>query len=475
MFRLWKTIKPTLSCDVGAITIVETLIAMAVGIAVLIVWAQGQAHKHATDQARQAGRYIAAYSRAASVMLAETPPSVDRKFDVNDLQNCDDIDARQFLPCTFSGITSIPYATKADGTNINFDDLIIDAKVTPDGVTATIDLGIFRAGDDNDNDGLSDSRPDLAAMALNVANEESGAGTLSFYLVEHMRQNLEGLTIDPEDANFDQAKIDELAGLRVFLGASVRDAPFLRLDGSNEMTGGITFVNEMSIEPDGKGLTINGGGDISLNSGDIISTGNIEANSVEFAMVTVNDILSVDVVNGVQGAGFDRLDQSKDIVRIDGDVLRIGSEINQLSGDVKQNNLNSKQNRKDLVTQSRNTKDNQRNIATNQKDVLNSQRSLASLTARLTKLENKSPSSPPVCSPSRSQIIHQYKGKGYNYNSHEDSVCWVNSDPCYIQSFSPRRASESYQVRDVQTLKCRTYGITFYTYCSKRLKPECRK
>ena len=89
------------------------------------------------------------------------------------------------------------------------------------------------AGDDENEDGLPDSRPDLASIAFQSAAEETGAGVLEFFEMMFARESPLGLEFDPDEASFDQAAIDDLSRLQARVGALAGNAPFLRLDGAN--------------------------------------------------------------------------------------------------------------------------------------------------------------------------------------------------------------------------------------------------
>ena len=64
----------------GAITIAETLIVLSIGLVLLTVWAQGKLSEYQNSNAANAGRAIAAYSRAASVWLAENSANHRRHY-----------------------------------------------------------------------------------------------------------------------------------------------------------------------------------------------------------------------------------------------------------------------------------------------------------------------------------------------------------------------------------------------------------
>ena len=235
----------------GAITIVETLIVLSIGLIALTVLAQAKLSEFRANNAANAGRAIAAYSRAASVWLAENPPAADGTFTISNLQDCADPDGARYLSCTFGAQTPVVYARNDTGDPVNYGNLDIDVVITPEGATGVIDFGVFRAGDDENEDGLPDSRPDLASIAFQTAAEESGAGVLEFFEMRFVRESPLGLEFDPDEAGFDQAAIDDLSRLQARVGALAGNAPFLRLDGANEMSAGISFDNGMQVNMDG--------------------------------------------------------------------------------------------------------------------------------------------------------------------------------------------------------------------------------
>ena len=129
----------------GAITIVETLIVLSIGLIALTVWAQAKLSEYQNSNAANAGRAIAAYSRAASVWLAENPPAADGTFTISDLQDCTDPDGARYLSCTFGAQTPVVYARNDTGDPVNYGNLDIDVVITPAGATGIIDFGVFRA------------------------------------------------------------------------------------------------------------------------------------------------------------------------------------------------------------------------------------------------------------------------------------------------------------------------------------------
>ena len=267
----------------GVITIAETLIVLAIGLVALTIWAQAKLSELETANAGNAGRAIAAYSRAASVWLAENPPAADGIFTISDLQDCTDPVGARFLSCTFDAQTPIAYAQNDDGDPVNYGNLQIDVEITPAGATGVIDFGVFRSGGDENEDDLPDSRPDLASIAFQTAAEETGAGVLGFFEMMFARESPLGVQFDPDEADFDQVAIDDLSRLQARVGAQAGDVPFLRLDGANQMAAGITFNNGMQVNMDGGGLAFQGPGDVGVqtDTGTLVVAQNIQTAALQ--------------------------------------------------------------------------------------------------------------------------------------------------------------------------------------------------
>ena len=250
----------------GAVTIVETLIALAIGTALLLVWTQGKLDQMEVENARNAGRAIATYARAASVWLAEQPPPTSGNYTITSLQDCNNPDGIRFLSCTYDGRTPIPYVRNADGDPLTFSDLRIQVNLLPNGSEGLIDFGVFRHGEDDNNDGLPDSRPDLAAAAFATAVEQTGAGVLEFFELMFARNSADGLVTDPSDPAYSVTDAEDLARLQARVGASAGNAPFLRIDGGNEMEAAITFDNGMLVTMVGDDLQLQGPGDVRVET-----------------------------------------------------------------------------------------------------------------------------------------------------------------------------------------------------------------
>ena len=434
----------------GAITIVETLIVLSIGLIALTIWAQAKLSEFQTANAANAGRAIAAYSRAASVWLAENPPAADGVFTISDLQDCADLDGARFLSCTFGAQTPIAYARNDVGDPVNYGNLDIDVVITPAGATGIIDFGVFRSGADENEDGLPDSRPDLASVAFQTAAEETGAGVLGFFEMMFALESPVGLQFDPDEADFDQAAIDDLSRLQARVGAQAGDAPFLRLDGANQMTAGITFNNGMQVNMDGGGLAFQGPGDVEVrtDTGTLVVEQNIQTAALQ-SDSAVFDELTVDPPAGVQGAGFDRFNQAPDVVRIDGDVIRLTGEVN----------------------------DNLFNIETNRQDIDAHGILLGEHNLAISALESESPSPPgpqpppppppppPLCAPLWSQVNSEMQGLGYRYISYCGDSC---SGACpeadgHYNCYGPYSGNPvTYIVRNANTLYCETRTRIFH-------------
>ena len=289
----------------GAITVAETLIVLAIAATILVAWTLQRSTELTQDNARHTGRLIAAYSGAAALWLTDSPPAFDGDYGIDDLQDCADPDGARFLSCNLSSSTRLPFAFDSAGEPVSLGDLSISVTLGASGARGEIDFGVIRSGRDDDDDGLPDSRPDLAAIAYRTASEETGAGVSDFFELRFARVNPAELVFERADPSFDQTEIDDLARLQAFVGASV-DAPFLRTDGSNEMRAGITFINGVTVSPEGSDLGITGGG---ITAPKISATGS----------------LTVEPVTGVRGAGFQRLDQSLAVAE-----LRAGQETNRV-------------------------------------------------------------------------------------------------------------------------------------------------
>ena len=456
----------------GAITVAETLIVLAVGLIALTVWAQAKLSELETANAANAGRAIAAYSRAASVWLAENPPAADGNFTISDLQDCADPDGARFLSCTFDTQTPIAYAQNDAGDPVNYGNLDIDVVITPAGATGIIDFGIFRSGDDENEDGLPDSRPDLASIAFQTAAEETGAGVLGFFEMMFGRESPLGVQFDPDEADFDQAAIDDLSRLQARVGAQAGDVPFLRLDGANQMAAGISFNNGMQVNMDGGGLAFQGPGDVGVrtDTGTLVVAQNIQTAALQ-SDSAVFDELTVEPSAGVQGAGFERFNQAPDVVRIDGDVIRLATQ-------VQVNELDIGTNAVEITRLTGEVNDNLLNIETNRQDIDVHDKKLDDHELAISALESVTPTeSAPVCAPLFQAVAIEMSGLGYRYSGSCGRSCDPGIHNCPEGNNGSYRCTGPYSanpvpyiVRDVNTLNCQTRSANFFS--TRRCRPD---
>ena len=468
----------------GAITIVETLIALSVGIAVLIIWSLQQGHRLQVDGARAAGRDIATFTRAASIWIAEAPPATAGNYGIADLQDCANPTGARFLPCAYSGNTTIRYATNDAGEPVNFANLAIEVTLPPAGPTGRIDFGVFRHGEDANDDGLSDSRPDLAAIALQHASEETAPGVFGYFALQFAREDPTGLVTDPADPSFDLAEVENIARIQAQVGAHPAAAPFLRVDGSNQMHNGITFVNGVQLAMNDDRLDIDAPGGITFETDVLVenlSATEINATTLETQTATVSDELQVVAADGATGAGFDRLDQSADIVRIDGDVVRLsqGIDANRIAIDLNTTAIAS--NAADMAALQIDVQDNRNQINTNTHSILTNTQNLYDLGVEvgLMKTGMEALTDVEVCTPLWSQVNTEIQGLGYRYISYCGNHCsgaCPEADGNY-KCYGPYSGNPvTYIVRNANTLKCETRRRSFYTsvYCDGPPDSVCK-
>ena len=459
----------------GAITIVETLVVLGVGIAVLMSYAVQQGDRLEVDGARAAGRDIANYTRAASVWIAASAPSTPGNYGIADLQDCADPAGARFLPCAFTENITIRYATNSAGEPVNFADLVIEVTLPPEGPTGSIDFGVFRQGDDANDDGFPDPRPDLAAIALQHASEETPSGVFGYFSLQFAREDLAGLVTDPNDPSFDIAEVENVARVQATVGAHAAASPFLRVDGSNQMQNGITFVNGVQLNMNADRLEIDAPGGIKFESDvtvENLSATDINASTLETITATVSDELLVDDPDGVKGTGFDRLDQSADIVRIDGDVVRLSQDIDVNTAEIDQNSLNIASNVADVSALQTDVQVSRNQINTNTNQIVSNAQNIEDMGLQVELLQDDMDSltEVSVCAPLWATVVTEMSGLGYPYTR----SCGKRCDPGIYNCAAGRDGSYScfgpssanpveYMVRDVNTLNCVTRRANFYS------------
>ncbi len=458
----------------GAITIAETLIVLVIGIISITLWAQEHLNDMEIDSAKAAGRAIAAYSRAASTWIAETPPTTNDSFDITSLQDCDNANGVRYLSCNFSAETPIKMAFDSTGKRLNFGDLEIEVSVNSLGATGTIDFGVFRSGKDRNNDDLPDSRPDLAAIALETASEETGAGVLDFFELNFVRKNIDGVIFNENDIAFDQSEIDNLARLEAHIGASLNHVPFLRLDGTNEMSGEVRFENGMKLSMDGSGLSFDGPGNVEVatTTGTLVVSSKLETPAVDSDSAEF-DSLTVDEADGLKGVGFDKFDQAADIVRIDSTILNLTSRVSTNESTIS-NHATQLTNLDNAVT------GNQTNIETNRVNISLNSGTINDNSRRIRSLEDEDSSPYPLCSPSGQEKISEMRAAGYSFyydwrtssgNCSVGANC-TGVDRCGDSVHGTIRRSNawgnnpvSYKARNSSDLQCTSYSMNFYGGC----------
>ena len=462
----------------GAITIVETLVVLGVGIAVLMFYAVQQGDRLEVDGARAAGRDIANYTRAASVWIAESPPSTPGNYGIADLQDCADPAGARFLPCAFTEDITIRYATNAAGEPVNFADLVIEVTLPPEGPTGSIDFGVFRQGDDANDDGFPDPRPDLAAIALQHASEETPSGVFGYFSLQFAREDLTGLVTDPDDPSFDIAEVENVARVQATVGAHAAASPFLRVDGSNQMQNGITFVNGVQLNMSADRLEIGAPGGITFETD--VRVENLSATDINATTATVSDELQVVAADGATGAGFARLDQSADIVRIDGDVVRLSQDIDTNRSAIDLNRANITGNAADVAALQSDVQDNRDQVNTNAQNIVTNAQNIEDMGIEvgLLKDDMENLSDVSVCAPLLQTVVTEMSGLGYPY---VHSLCRGSCDPgihnCPAGRNGSKRCSGSssanpvpYIVRNVNTLNCETRSANFYS--SQQCRPN---
>ena len=417
----------------------------------------------------------------------EAPPATPGNYGIADMQDCANPAGARFLPCAYGGNTAIRYATNDTGDPVNFANLAIEVTMPPEGPTGTIDFGVFRQGADANEDGLPDSRPDIAAIALQRAREETAPGVFGYFALQFAREDPTGLVTDPGDPAFNLAEVENLARIQAQIGADPT-APFLRVDGSNEMQSGITFVNGVQISMVADRLDIDSPGGINfetdVNMENLLATG-IDATTLETQTVTVFDELKVDVADGVTGTGFDRLDQSADIVRIDGDVVRLSQDIDINKTAIDSNSTRITSNAADTTALQGDVQRNRNRINANARGIGTNSTRIAALGDQTAQniYNINTLSEVLVCSPSYTQAnADAHAGNpGYQFNrtcdcNYREADCDITHDRCppYEAAEGPDRRSGqgsgssiafNYETRNSYTLQCTGNTASIYDRC----------
>ena len=340
--------------------------------------------------------------------------------------------------------------------------------ITPVGATGIIDFGVFRSGADENEDGLPDSRPDLASIAFQTAAEESGAGVLEFFEMRFVRESPLGLEFDPDEASFDQAAIDDLSRLQARVGAQAGDAPFLRLDGANQMSAGIGFDNGMQVNMDGGGLAFQGPGDVGVrtDTGTLVVAQNIQTAALQSDSAVIDE-LTVEPTAGVKGGGFERLNQAPDVMRIDDDVIRLTSRVQVNETDINTNRQNITVNETEINRLTGEVNANEADIDSNRRNISAQGTTLSTQGRRIRVLENKPPPPPPrppppICSPLLSAVQSTQRGLGYPYSTSCGKGCNACGPDTGTYTCTDSSGPVRYQDRNPNTLNCVTRTANFY-------------
>ena len=452
----------------GAISLVETLVVLMIGLTALTVWASSKYSEMEVQNARTAGRIIAQYTRAASTWLAENPPNASGVFDITELQNCLDPNGVRYLSCSYNANTSIPYAHDDSGDIVNLGDIPINVVLSPTGAVGTIDFGVFRSGRDGNGDGLPDSRTDLAAAALQTASEETAAGVLNFFEINFAEANPANVVTDTSDSAFDQDSYDNLSRIQARFGSIPNTAPFLMLDGSNEMTGGISFENGMQINMNSQDLVFEGSGNLEVqtDTGQLTVSGKVQAGELRSPQANF-DRLNVDPVDGVTGAGFNRFNQAPDITRIDGNIANLDLRVSQNLTDINSNKQEIEGNERRIDTNTTNlkltdrkVKTNTSNISLNRNEIAVNRENIEKNSIAISKIADFT--SFEICTPTRDQVLNNNPGV------RSCGSCFWNCG--YYRS---NQTTYTYKTRNETNLRCSSHQITLHTDCCLVSNNQC--
>ena len=313
-------------------------------------------------------------------------------------------------------------------------------------------------------------------------------GVFGYFALQFAREDLTGLVTDPNDPSFDIAEVENIARIQATVGAHAAASPFLRVDGSNQMQNGITFVNGVQLNMNADRLEIDAPGGIDFETdvrAENLSATDINATTLETYTATVSNELLVDDPDGVKGTGFDRLDQSADIVRIDGDVVRLSQSIDANTAAIDLNLLNIASNAADTASLQNDAQGNRDRInanslliASNSQNIDDMGEQVGLLRDDLTTLSDVS-----VCSPTSvvANAAAHADNPGYIYNSGCDchwrqSTCSTTRNSCPPSEVATGPDSRrgrgtgnsityNYQTRDSYTLQCTDNTASIYEQC----------
>ena len=235
------------------------------------------------------------------------------------------------------------------------------------------------------------------------------------------------------------------------------------------MQSGITFVNGAQLNMSADRLDIASPGGINFETDvrvENLSATDLTATTLETQTATVSNELQVVPADGVTGAGFDRLDQSPDIVRIDGDVVRLAQDIDLNSRAIDQNAANIASNAADTVMLQLDVQDNRNQIGINAQNINDVGTQVGQLMSDIEDMENGTNTEVSVCAPLWATVNNQMAAAGYRYYSYCGDSCtkgcpeWTGTYRCAgPSSLNP----VTYMRRDISTLNCETLIANFYT------------
>ena len=155
------------------------------------------------------------------------------------------------------------------------------------------------------------------------------------------------------------------------------------------MTAGISFDNGMQVNMDGGGLAFQGPGDVgvSTDTGTLVVAQNIQTVALQ-SDSAVFDALTVEPADGVQGAGFERFNQAPDVVRIDGDVIRLTARVQVNETDIDTNRQNTVRNAAEITRLTGEVNVNETGIESNRRNTARNAAGITRLTGDVNDNEN---------------------------------------------------------------------------------------
>ena len=239
------------------------------------------------------------------------------------------------------------------------------------------------------------------------------------------------------------------------------------------MQNGITFVNGVQLVMNADRLEIGAPGGITFETD--VRVENLSAADINANTATVSDELQVVAADGATGAGFARLDQSADIVRIDGDVVRLSRDIDTNRSAIDLNRANIAGNAADTAMLQSDVQGNRNQIATNAQNINDVGTQVGQLISDMEDMGTNTEVS--VCAPLWATVNNELAAAGYSNYSNCGNSCtkacpeWTGTYRCSgPSSLNP----VTYMRRNISTLNCETLTANFYTsdYCYSTISPN---